>query len=549
MKRFSAIVAALLVGYGAMAQGGFTSGLLFDRDIVSSSSILSLSQRNYMGTARSMGMGGAFTSLGADISSLGYNPAGFGMYQRNEISVTVGLGINHTKAFDTQGLSSGNTTVRCALNNIGGSFQVFEGTGNLIALNFAFGYNKIADYNYDITYAAPSSVSSAADAFADIANRNGLSINSDNKICDRNGYYDYDMDPYFWTTALAYKCGLIGMGTNGWWPEYIGPNATTKQQTSLSSRGSAGEFSFALGGNIANIVYFGVSLDIQNISRKQVLYYNEFIGYTSGGKPDPATYPYQLRDFELGQAMQMSGSGVGAKFGIVVRPLQALRIGLAVHTPTFYSIAYRYNASLSSIIDSAGSNPDGFEVGKDGLIRPDFFTPRLEDIGNSRWEFVTPTRVLLGLSYTIGKYAIISADYEYDDFAGIRIKNAPVDYGFIEEPLRNDLKGVHQVRAGVEAKPISWLSLRAGGGYTSSVVATDYIFAEPVMNSAWSVSAGLGFRLSKATSIDVAYQYRNEEYTSFYTFYSENNNGVNASDLYGLDFVRHNVAVTFAFRF
>ena len=511
--------------------------------------MLSLSQRNYMGTARSMGMGGAFTSLGADMASLGYNPAGFGMYRRNEISVTVGLGINHTKAVDSQGLSSGNTDVRATLNNIGGSFQIFEGTGNLLALNFAFGYNQVADYNYDINYDAPSSVASVADAFADIANLNGLSKNKDNKICDSNGYYDYDMNPYFWTTALAYKAGLINLGPKGWWPDEIGPNATMRQKTSLSSRGSAGEFSLALGGNISNIVYFGVSLDIQNLSRKQILYYNEHISYTSGGKPDPTEYPYQLRNFELVQAMQMTGSGIGAKFGVVVRPIQALRIGLAVHTPTFYSIAYRYNASINSWAYSAGDNPDGYDVDNKGMLYSDFFTPRLEDIGDSRWEFTTPTRVLLGLSYTIGKHAIISADYEYDDFAGIRIKNAPVEYGFIEEPLRNDLRGVHHVRAGVEAKPISWLSLRAGGGYTSSVVSSDYIFAEPVMNSAWSVSAGVGFRLSQVTSIDVAYQYRNENYTSFYTFYSKNDDGINASDSYGLDFVRHNVAVTFAFRF
>ena len=549
MRKFIVIVVATLASYGVMAQGGTTLGLIFDRDIISASSMTSLSQRNTTGTARSTGMGGAFTSLGADMASLAYNPAGFGMYQRNEVSMTFGLGITQAKNYGASSPSSGNTTTQFTINNTGGSFQVFEGTGALLALNFAFGYNKVADYNYNIAYTNPSSLSSAADAFADIANNNGLGINSDGKICDANGYYDYYMDPYFWTTALAYKGGLINRGSNGWWPDEIGPDAVMAQRTRLKSRGSAGEFSFALGGNISNILYFGVSLDLQSLSRAQTLYYDENIDYANGATPDPTAYPYQLREFQLGQAMHIDGTGIGAKFGVVVRPTNGLRIGLAVHTPTYYSLAYRYEASLSSAAYSAGSNPDGYDVGRDGYIYAEEFTPGLEDIGDNRWAFITPTRLLAGISYTIGKWAIISADYQYDTFGGMRVKSAPIDYGFINETLRYNLKGVHHARAGIEVKPISMLALRVGGGYTSGILNEGIVLGEPVLNSMWSLSAGIGVRVSKVTSIDLAYQYRKEENSDYYTFYSENSQGVNASGLYGLDLLRHNIALTFAFRF
>ena len=549
MKRYLLLTIALFSTYAVMSQGYATSGLLFDHDIVSASSMASLSQRNYMGTARSMAMGGAFTSLGADMASLGINPAGFGMYQRNEVSITLGLGINKSKNYGATPSTSGNSNVNCSVNNVGGSFQIYEGTGSLLALNFAFGYNKVADYNYAFSFTTPSSTTSVAHTFADLANSNSLGINADNKICDSNGYYDYDMDPYFWTTALAYKGGLINRGASGWITDEIAPGAKFDQRTHLKSEGSAGEFSFALGGNISNIVYFGVSLDVQSISRKQILYYDEFIGYPEGTMPDATAYPYQLRNFELGQAMNINGTGIGAKFGVVVRPIKALRIGLAIHTPSYYSLSYRYNAALTSTAFSAGTNPDGYELSKDGYLYSDFRTPKLEDIGSSRWAFATPTRVLVGLSYTIGKYAIISADYEYDDFAGIRIKSAPIDYGFIDKALRNNFRGIHHIRAGIEAKPVSFLALRVGGGWTSRAIHTDYILPEPIMNSAWSVSAGLGFRISEITSIDIAYQYRNERNSDYYTYFSESNNGINASSLYGLDILRHNIAVTFAFRF
>ena len=93
MKRlFLALIPLLSLGVTAQAQN--SSGLLMNRDILPASTILSLSQREVAGTARSMGMGGAFASLGADMASLSYNPAGVGMYQRNEVSMSFGIGVS-----------------------------------------------------------------------------------------------------------------------------------------------------------------------------------------------------------------------------------------------------------------------------------------------------------------------------------------------------------------------------------------------------------------------------------------------------------------------
>ena len=267
MRRLFSII-AVLAASALSVQAQSTSGVLFNRDIIPASSFLSLAQRESVGTARSMGMGGAFTSLGADMASFGYNPAGFGMYQRNEISVSLGLGVAHAKNYNACSTTN-NNSVRVAINNVGASLKVYEGTGTLVAVNFAFGYNKTADYNYNMTYDGPATISSLADAFSDIANAGGLGINSNGKITDPNGYSDYDMNPYYWGAALAYKGGLINRGDNGWYPDEIAPGANVLQRTNLQSRGSAGEFSFAFGFNFSNIVYLGASLDIQSISRQQ----------------------------------------------------------------------------------------------------------------------------------------------------------------------------------------------------------------------------------------------------------------------------------------
>ena len=549
MKKYISVVAMLLVS-AITVQAQSSTGLLFNRDIVSASSLLSLSQRESVGTARSMGMGGAFTSLGGDMASFGYNPAGFGMYQRNEVSATLGLGIAEAKNINTYSNGS-NSAVRVAINNIGASLKVYEGSGTLTAINFAVGYNKTADYNYDMSYAGPTTESSLADAFADIANANGLLINSNNRITDPNGYSDYDMNPYFWGTVMGYKAGLINKGTNGWYPDEIANGAMMSQYTTLQSRGSAGEFSFAFGFNFSNLFYLGASLDIQNIQRKQTIYYNEYIDYAPGSRPNAADYPYQLRDFEFGQTMKIDGTGIGAKLGIVIRPVEALRIGLAVHAPTYYSFVYSYSASLSSAALSAGNNPYGWEV-VNGYVYADEYTPILKDNRENRWCFTSPTRLLAGISYAIGPFAVISADYEYSAYSSLGWDDTPAETGYTNDTFRYGLKGTHTVRGGIEAKFAPWLSLRVGGGYRSSVLDSNYdmiAFSEPVADKLWYASAGIGFRLGEVTSIDLAYQYRNTHYSNYYTFRTQLGDTPNESPLYGLDMINHNIALTFAFRF
>src|SRR4030066_108626 len=59
---------------------------------------LRYSQQFYTGTARFMSMGGAFTALGGDISSLSQNPAGLGVFRSSEISLSPQLFHNNTSA-------------------------------------------------------------------------------------------------------------------------------------------------------------------------------------------------------------------------------------------------------------------------------------------------------------------------------------------------------------------------------------------------------------------------------------------------------------------
>ncbi|MDR1682109.1 MAG: TonB-dependent receptor, partial [Candidatus Symbiothrix sp.] len=61
-----------------------------------------LSRSDLKGTARGVAMGGAFGALGGDVTSIGINPAGLGIYRSSEINTSLGFTSANTKT-DLQG--------------------------------------------------------------------------------------------------------------------------------------------------------------------------------------------------------------------------------------------------------------------------------------------------------------------------------------------------------------------------------------------------------------------------------------------------------------
>ena len=123
-------------------------GLTYNNDLMMSTDFAALSRSHPFGTARVMGMGGAFTSLGADLSSMSINPAGLGMYRRNEFSLTPLLSVAHGQ---TQGAPSwvGDNKTRFAFANVGVALNVFESPASpLTSLTLGIGMNRIADFMY-----------------------------------------------------------------------------------------------------------------------------------------------------------------------------------------------------------------------------------------------------------------------------------------------------------------------------------------------------------------------------------------------------------------
>lgn len=178
-------------------------GAVLNHDGVLAGEMAQLSRPQALGTARSMALGGAFTSLGADLASMSINPAGLGMYRRNEIVLTPMMTFQSSETPGTMSYAK-NGKNRFSMANFGAAFNAYEGTGTLTSFTVGVGLNRIADFNSrhsfktDTPYAGGSVwAPTIADIFGQQLGQAGIFPNGDGKL-------GYDTtNPYFWPAVLG----------------------------------------------------------------------------------------------------------------------------------------------------------------------------------------------------------------------------------------------------------------------------------------------------------------------------------------------------------
>ena len=130
-----------------------TAGFAANTSAQSAIEALKLTDTDLLGTARFVSMGGAFTALGGDISTLSQNPAGIGVYRTNEVVTTLTIAPQSTQVTNLAG-NSRNSKTRVNFDNLGfvGTFN-FRGT-MLRNINFGVAYNSRKNYarNYRVNY-------------------------------------------------------------------------------------------------------------------------------------------------------------------------------------------------------------------------------------------------------------------------------------------------------------------------------------------------------------------------------------------------------------
>lgn len=456
------------------------SAVIFGTSAQTTGDLLRFSQYNYsFGTARSAAMGGAFTSLGADLSSMNINPAGLGMYRSSEIGITP-IVSSATMNSTLGGTKTSDTKTKFTLGNFGAALNLYQGSGSLTSFTFGFGYNKLIDYNTSSTVRGYDNPYSMLDYFA--AQLEGVPPG------DITGNYPnkFRQYPDKWGGILAYEAFLVNPNEDPNLPADYLPNisANTRMDQVIrnNSKGSVGEYTFSGGLNFGNVVYIGASIGLQDIYFENTNSYYEKVSSSEGAE--------ELLDFTHRKTAIMSGTGVNGKFGVTVRPVRDLRIGVAVHTPTYIDINDQY---IEDIQANYRNNSNEY------LESP----AAVQDFA-----IVTPTRLLAGISYAF-PYGIISADYERVWYNGIRIKETTWNYQE-EQGMNDELKAAYKpadnFRVGLEVTPGYGFYIRGGFAYYGDMMKNSNVtlVSEQVIKSYNSYSGGLGYRFGNV-GIDLAY--------------------------------------------
>lgn len=490
-----------------------------------------LSQIDNRGTARFISMGGAFTALGGDISTLNQNPAGIGVFRGNEVSLTLNLDAINTET-STPGYSNSVSKTKFNFQNFG-----FIGTINLHSdatptLSFGASYNRLATFNRIVNGRfnfGANDRTSLSNYIAAMANSEGP-VNS--KYLKWDGPYD-GYNPYMgdntyqpsWLTTLGYQGFVINDVGEGSAYHYQGLGDATSSLFRTQEKGYVDEYNISVGGNLYNLVYWGIGVGITDIDYKQYSYYEETIqngqiaaqNANATGNNDPYYLVDGRADYRLSNFLQSSGTGYNIKLGVIVKPINQLRIGFAFHTPTWYKmtdtywgdIDYRYTPDDNTYAVNA-SNGYG-PLTNDGSSWNDY---------NLR----TPWRMMFGIAGVIGNRAIISADYEIRG-NDMRVSDPYGDeYTGVSADIKTYYKKVSVFRLGAEYRVTPQLSLRAGYSYQSSPVQTAVendglmvwtagtIPSYSFENTANQYSLGVGYKFSKFY-LDLAYVYRTREST------------------------------------
>lgn len=495
------VVLMLMIAFETNAQGSFD--------------LYSISQTDLRGTARFMSMAGAFGALGGDLSSLNQNPGGIGVYRSSEIGVTMGV----TKASaKTDYLTKDQTQFQ--FNNIGYVGTFHTNSDVTPTFSWGFSYNKVVDFRRH--YAGF---------------QNSLSNSATNYIANQSQGWSYDdlgaveggYDPYLqsnapWMSILAYNSYLINP-VNGSTSEYQGlyqSGTTGFSELEVEETGRVNEYSVSFGGNVSNKFMWGATLGVVDMTFSQYSYYGESL--TNAQVPYVSDNNVYIgngtADWGLQNYLDIDGTGVNFKLGAIFKPVNEFRLGLAFHTPTFYTLKSKYYANTSfSYEDNSSYNTSS--ISGSAETNEGYY-------GETEFEARTPWHVIISAAGVIGGRGIISLDYERVQYNGMKsLFDGRIDKD-VETNVKDYFKAANIVRIGGEFKVTPKFSVRAGYSYQSSPIKStvandeiDVITSGTTLNytvdkNIQYITAGLGYR-HKSFYIDMAYVHkqRNSDYHSF----------------------------------
>jgi len=428
------------------------------------------------GTARSIGLANAFGALGADAVSVAINPAGLGLYRNTELSFTPGLEVNTVNS-SYGGITSTDVKSRFHFSNIALVLNspAERAGSDWRSSTFGVVFDRQATNHWGRQAVGRDVQTSILDDFAWQAE--GTRAND-----------LYDAFPF--AAGLAYDTYGIDpldpadtLGTS-YVPALPGGSLVDQTMT-IDSRGATNNTSFFYSGNYMDKLYIGISLGIVGYRYKHTRLHSETV----------LDENVDLKDLTYREDLAITGNGVEVKAGVIYRFHDRFRAGIAVHSPMWMTMNDAYNTSMNTTFRTP-SQVDGrtsySSASPDGIFA---------------YKLNSPLRTVISAAYIAGEHGLVSVDYEYADYTGMRFRpSTRLDdsYTFTaeNEVISAVFRPVHSVRAGTEWRSGGWY-FRMGWGFVPDAYRTsDFMHAQATRTYA----GGIGYRTANL-SVDLGANY------------------------------------------
>lgn len=475
------------------------------------------------GSARYQALSGAMGAVGADFSSVHNNPAGIALFRSGtKVSLTGAYNMNSaTSDWGTDKIQESTNAFKFDDLSFMTSWQTSSGK----TLTFGFGIlnnGRVARSMDAATTLSGLGGFSLADYTAGLLNaQRNIPLPGDMTgsnpfgtsgapwlgILGYNSYWlDYHSADHAYQSAFAFTEG--GQTLNE------GPRSASLM---TNEEGSVTSYDFALGAQLSSSFYLGGGITASNLEYS----YRSF--YTEGFRPRQPQGDYY--GLSLDNGYSLSGFGMRFSLGLLVEPVEGLRLGASIYTPTMYTMTLDLAPAVATGVTPA-MDPD-IALGKiaaDKSVR----TTAPSSAANA-FGLHTPWRFGLSGAYIIGRTAIVSADYEYADLGGTRLRTSSTDDGYYQESdlykwdndlLKKQYNGKHTLRLGLELNATNRLALRAGyrhstapeliSGLQGDVATEEAAVAGTAVHyrlpgAINSFSLGLGYRFTPSWTLDLAY--------------------------------------------
>lgn len=457
------------------------------------------------GTARQQAIGGAMGSLGGEITTLFVNPAGLGLYKTGEFVISPGYSFLNGKSNFRGTDASANTLSKFNFGTTGFVLGFSDRYSKWKSKAFGIAVNRTANFNNTTYYKGQNDFSSFSEAFAEEFSRSNLPIDAvlydaPLSLGTKLANYTYVID----TLTVNGQTEVVGLPQRD--AILHGSDALLDQEKRIETKGGITEIAIGFAANMDDKLFIGASLGVPivNYERTSTITESDASGLTNNNF-NYATYKEEYT---------AKGVGLNAKLGLIFKPADLVRIGLAIHTPSWYGLREQTTGRIEADLENYFPPGKNIRVANEDSIYTQYGAANPE----FKYDLVSPWKFVLSASYVLREVedvtkqkGFITADIEYVTHRSSRFASADEEqnddyFDGVNDAIKAVYKGALNFRIGGELK-FKTLMTRLGFAYYGNPYkektftgADDEVIRPRRMN----ISGGLGYR-NRGMFVDLTY--------------------------------------------